>query len=85
MALDAGVHVALTEREARSLVLAATLVADVLRPELFWRDGSVSESPLVTACQVLVAACERCGVEVGLGERRIELAPRTRGGAPRRR
>ena len=64
---DAMVHVDLTEREARSLARAATLVADVLRPELFWREGSVSESPLVTAYQVLVASCERVGVDLGIG------------------
>lgn len=66
---DALVHVDLTEREVRSLARAAMLVADVLRPELFWREGSVSESPLVTAYQVLVASCERAGVDLGLGVR----------------
>jgi hypothetical protein len=71
----AGVHVDLTEREVRSLALAATLVADVLRPELFWRDGSVSESPLVTAYQVLLAACERVGVDLGLATGRAEPDP----------
>lgn len=60
------IHVDLTEREARSLVRAATLVADVLRPELFGREGSVAESPLVTAYQVLIASCERAGVDLGM-------------------
>src|SRR5450631_2126684 len=73
---DARIHVDLTEREARSLARAATLVADVLRPELFFRDGSVSESPLVTAYQVLVVACERLGVDLGIGARGIEGTPR---------
>jgi hypothetical protein len=73
---DARIHVDLTEREARSLACAAMLVADVLRPELFWREGSVSESPLVTAYQVLVAACERAGVDLGLGARGSEGTPR---------
>ena len=62
----ARIHVNLTEREARSLVRAATLVADVLRPELFGRNGSASTSPLVTAYQVLIAACERAGVDLGM-------------------
>jgi hypothetical protein len=61
------VRVELTEREARSLVRAATLVADVLRPELFSHyDGETAGSPLITASQVLIAACERAGVNVGL-------------------
>jgi hypothetical protein len=72
---EALVHVDLTEREARSLARAATLVADVLRPELFFRDGSVSESPLVTAYQVVVAACERAGVDLGIGARGSEGTP----------
>jgi hypothetical protein len=72
----ARLHVDLTEREARSLAHAATLVADVLRPELCFRDGSVSESPLVTAYQVLVVACERAGVDLGIGARGIEGTPR---------
>lgn len=63
--VEARVHVDLTEREARSLVRAATLVTDVLRPELFNRDPPGAESPLVTACQVLIGACERAGVELG--------------------
>jgi hypothetical protein len=62
----ARIHVDLTEREARSLVRAATLVADVLRPELFDRDGSAPTSPLVTAYQVLIASCERAGVDLGM-------------------
>jgi hypothetical protein len=62
----ARIHVDLTELEARSLVRAATLVADVLRPELFGGNGSASESPLVTAYQVLVASCERAGVDLGM-------------------
>lgn len=65
----ARVHVDFTDREARSLVRAATLVADVLRPELFPREGGVAESPLVTAYQVLVAACERAGLDLGLPTR----------------
>jgi hypothetical protein len=69
------IRVDLTEREARSLACAATLVADVLRPELFVRDGSVSESPLITAYQVVVAACERAGVDLGIGARRTERPP----------
>jgi hypothetical protein len=62
----ARIHVDLTEQEARSLVRAATLVADVLRPELFGRDGPPSRSPLVTAYQVLIASCERAGVDLGM-------------------
>lgn len=62
----ARIHVDLTEREARSLVRAATLVADILRPELFRRDAAAEQSPLITAQQVLIAACERGGVEIGL-------------------
>jgi hypothetical protein len=60
------IHVDLTEREARSLVRAATLVADVLRPELFGREASGAQSPLVTANQVLIASCERAGVDLGM-------------------
>ena len=63
---DARIHVAFTEREARSVIRATTLVADLLRPELF-RGGPPVESPLVTAYQVLVAACERGGVDLGIG------------------
>jgi hypothetical protein len=63
--LDARIRVDLTFREARALSRAAALVADVLRPELFTREESVSESPLVTAHQVLVASCERAGVDLG--------------------
>ena len=62
----ARIHVDLTEREARSLVRAATLVADILRPELFRRDAAAEQSPLITAYQVLIAACERGGVDIGL-------------------
>ena len=62
----ARIHVELTDREARSLIRATTLVADLLRPELF-RHERASESPLVTAYQVLLAACERYGVDLGLG------------------
>jgi hypothetical protein len=61
----ARIHVDLTEREARSLVRAATLVADILRPELF-RDPAAEQSPLITAYQVLIAACERGGIDIGL-------------------
>ena len=64
----ARIHVELTELEVRSIVRATTLVADLLRPELFRiGGGSVSESPLITAYQTLVAACERAGVDLGLG------------------
>jgi hypothetical protein len=62
----ARIHVDLTEREARSLVRAATLVADILRPELFRHEPSAGQSPLITAYQVLIAACERGGVDIGL-------------------
>ena len=62
----ARIHVDLTEREARSLVRAATLVADILRPELFRHDAAAEQSPLITAHQVLIAACERGGVDIGL-------------------
>ena len=62
---DARIRVDLTFREARALARAAALVADVLRPELLSREASVSESPLVTAHQVLVGACERAGVDLG--------------------
>jgi hypothetical protein len=48
--LDARIRVDLTFREARALARAAALVADVL---------------LVTAHQVLVASCERAGVDLG--------------------
>ncbi|HEY6459402.1 MAG TPA: hypothetical protein VIY73_04600 [Polyangiaceae bacterium] len=60
----ASVAIALTEQEARSLVRASTLVIDVLRPELFSSTGRATASPLVTACQVLVAACERAGISI---------------------
>jgi hypothetical protein len=72
---DACVRVDLMEREARSLAHAATLVADMLRPELFFRDGSVSASPLVSAYQVVLAACERAGVDLGIGARGTEETP----------
>jgi hypothetical protein len=68
--------VELTEREVRSLVRASTLVADLLRPELFRDGGAHAESPLVTAYQALVASCERAGVDLGLGRSR----PRDRSG-----
>ena len=64
---QARVTVELTEREARAVIRATTLVADVLRPELVRQTGSAPASPLVTAFQALIAACERCGVELGLG------------------
>jgi hypothetical protein len=65
---QARIHVELTELEVRSVVRATTLVADLLRPELFRiRGGEVSESPLITAYQTLVAACERAGIDLGLG------------------
>ena len=64
---DARITVALTEREVRAVIRATTLVADVLRPELMRQTGSAPESPLVTAYQALTAACERHGVDLGLG------------------
>jgi hypothetical protein len=65
---QARIRVELTELEVRSIVRATTLVADLLRPELFRAgDGSISESPLITAYQTLVAACERAGIDLGLG------------------
>jgi hypothetical protein len=64
----ARIRVELTELEVRSIVRATTLVADLLRPELFRTRGSaMSESPLITAYQTLVAACERAGIDLGLG------------------
>jgi hypothetical protein len=66
---DARITVALTEREARAMIRATTLVADVLRPELMRQTGTSSESPLITAYQALMAACERQGVDLGLGAR----------------
>jgi hypothetical protein len=63
---NARVHIALTDREARAVVRATALVADLLRPELFRHGGQAEESPLITAHQVLRAACERCGVNLGL-------------------
>jgi hypothetical protein len=62
---DANIRVALTPLEIRSLVRAATLVADVLRPELFGRQGRGELSPLVIATQVLMAECERAGIDLG--------------------
>ena len=62
----ARVVVSLTEREVRAIIRATTLVADVLRPELVRQTGTSSESPLVTAYQTLMAACERHGVDLGL-------------------
>jgi hypothetical protein len=64
---DARVDVSLTEREIRAIIRATTLVADVLRPELLRQIGSTPESPLVTAYQTLTAACERHGIDLGLG------------------
>jgi hypothetical protein len=64
---DAPITVSLTAREVRAIIRATTLVADVLRPELFRQTGSAPESPLVTAYQALIAACERHGVDLGLG------------------
>lgn len=52
----------LTEHEVRALVRAATLVADLARP-----DRAGAESPVVTACQKLVAACERRGIDLAAG------------------
>ena len=62
---DARIRVEFTEREARSVIRATTLVTEILRPELFRQGRTASESPLVTAYQVLVAACERGGVDLG--------------------
>ena len=64
---DARVDVSLTEREIRAIIRATTLVADVLRPELLRQTGSAPISPLVTAYQTLTAACERHGIDLGLG------------------
>src|ERR1700733_10534527 len=64
---NARVCVELTEREIRAIIRATTLVADILRPELLRDDASALDSPLVTAYQVLIAACERHGVDLGLG------------------
>jgi hypothetical protein len=65
---QASIQVELTELEVRSVVRATTLVADLLRPELFRTRGSeMAESPLITAYQTLVAACERAGIDLGLG------------------
>jgi len=64
---DAGIEVSLTEREVRAIIRATTLVADVLRPELLRQSGSAPLSPLVTAYQTLTAACERHGIDLGLG------------------
>jgi hypothetical protein len=64
---DARIDVSLTEREIRAIIRATTLVADVLRPELLRQIGSTHESPLVTAYQTLTAACERHGIDLGLG------------------
>jgi hypothetical protein len=64
---DARITVSLTAQEVRAIIRATTLVADVLRPELFRQTGSAPESPLVTAYQALTAACERHGVDLGLG------------------
>lgn len=63
---QACVRLELTEREARALIRATTLVADVLRPELLAHGPTAVQSPLVTAYQVLIGACERAGVDVGL-------------------
>ena len=63
----ARIRVELTEREIRAVIRATTLVADVLRPELVRYNGAPAESPLVTAYQALIAACERHGVDLGLG------------------
>ena len=72
-ASTARINVDLTEREARSLVRAATLVADILRPELFRHDAAAEQSPLITAYQVLIAACERGGVDIGLNTHAHEI------------
>ena len=63
---DARLTIELTEREARALVRATMLVADVLRPELFRDPAAASASPLVTGYQALLAACERHGLDLGL-------------------
>jgi len=72
---DASIAVVLTEREVRAVIRATTLVADVLRPELMRQTGSAPESPLVTAYQALTAACERHGVDLGLGARGARREP----------
>ena len=64
---EARIDVSLTEREIRAIIRATTLVADILRPELLRQIGSTPESPLVTAYQTLTAACERHGIDLGLG------------------
>ena len=51
---------------ARTAAVALIHVADVLRPELFGREASGAQSPLVTANQVLIASCERAGVDLGM-------------------
>jgi hypothetical protein len=66
---DARISLTLTEREIRAIIRATTLVADVLRPELVRQTGSAPDSPLVTAYQALTAACERHGVDLGIGRR----------------
>jgi len=66
---DARITVSLTEREVRAIIRATTLVAEVLRPELVRQTGSAPDSPLVTAHQALTAACERHGVDLGIGSR----------------
>jgi hypothetical protein len=65
----AAITVTLTEREVRAIIRATTLVADVLRPELMRQSGATPASPLVTAYQTLIAACERHGVDLGLAPR----------------
>ena len=62
--VDARVHVDLTEREARSLVRAAELVTDLLRPDLFDRDRPGAESHC-RSLPVLIGACEPAGLDVG--------------------
>jgi hypothetical protein len=66
---EARISLTLTEREVRAIIRATTLVADVLRPELLRQTGSAHDSPLVTAYQALTAACERHGVDLGIGRR----------------
>lgn len=61
---DACVHLDLNPREARVLARAADLLTVTLRPELQAHGRVVTESPLVTAHEALLAACERAGVDV---------------------
>lgn len=66
--VDADLPIDLTQWEARALVRAIDLVVHTLRPHLFAdRPGQhrVTQPPLITARQVLIAACERAGYDTG--------------------